>query len=263
MQFLDSLAITALAVGAALVGCGGSKPYCVPPPPGFDVVIGGDAALRSALVADANAGVARIEAFFGAPFARRFEFRVFDDRASLDVHWGERANDPDLRTECRMVGMGMADELSILSPARWRDQACDHDPQDSRAIAALVAHELVHTYHSQRNATVNDEAEAMAWFVEGLAVVASGQLADGHLAPAIEAVRAGAPAHLADAWKGKYRYGVSGSLVAYVDATRGRATIVRMLEARTPSKLLALLGLDEATLLERWRAWERARSVRP
>src|SRR5262249_36593925 len=152
-------------------------------------------------------------------------------------------------------------ELSILSPERWRDEACEHDPDDPHELAALIAHELTHTYHAQVNPVLDaggDAADSMAWFVEGLAVVVSGQIDDGHEAPAPEAIATGhAPAHLAEAWSGEYRYGVSGSLVRFVDQTWGRATVVRMLGARDGADLLAMLGVDEAALLERWEAWAR------
>ncbi len=34
-------------------------------------------------------------------------------RARLDAHWGAAWHQPDLHTECWMIGMGLADELSI------------------------------------------------------------------------------------------------------------------------------------------------------
>ena len=77
--------------------------------------------------------------------------------------------------------------------------------------------------------------------------------------PAAEArqvLDAGAgPTSLAEAHAGRYRYGVSGSLVAYVDATWSRAAVVDLLAVRSPDEVLARLGVDEATLLEGWRAW--------
>ena len=63
-----------------------------------------------------------------------------------------------------------------------------------------------------------------------------------------------APAALADAWKGKYRYGVSGSLVGFVDAQRGRAAVVKMLQATSQAELLTAAGTSERELLDAWAA---------
>ena len=234
--------------------------------PTFTLVMdppGGDVMIMATLTQDTAVGIDRAERFFGAPFPRTVRVIVHGDRARLDAHWRAQWHEPAFTSECWMVGMGLADELSLLSPARWRDQACEHDPDDAAAIARLVAHELVHTYHQQRNATIADDdaaGEALAWFVEGVATYVSGQLDDGHLAPAADAIRDGAaPTRLADAYRGTYRYGVSGSLVAFLDATLGRAALVRMLSATTPTELLAIAGMDEPTLLARWLAWALSR----
>ncbi|MCA9676532.1 MAG: hypothetical protein KC464_15980 [Myxococcales bacterium] len=263
-------------VAMLLGGCGGAAPAPTAPSPVVEdpaapaaveaprytlVLDDADRDLEAALRGDVEAGIARIEEFFGAPFARPFTVAVAADRAALDAHWGARWHRPDLRTECWMVGMGMGDELSLLSPARWGDQACEHDPVDAAARASLIAHELVHTYHAQRNPALDtdDDGEgfaALAWLVEGVATYVSSQLDDGHLASARQVLDAGAgPTSLAEAHAGRYRYGVSGSLVAYVDATWSRAAVVDLLAVRSPDEVLARLGVDEATLLEGWRAW--------
>ena len=85
-----------------------------------------------------------------------------------------------------------------------------------------------------------------------------GDLFAGFDDPAIEATlrsAAGEAKAVAEAHAGRYRYGVSGSLVAYVDATWSRAAVVDLLAVRSPDEVLARLGVDEATLLEGWRAW--------
>ena len=58
---------------------------------------------------------------------------------------------------------------------------------------------------------------------------------------------------LAAAWTGKYRYGVSGSLVRFVDRRVGRPGLFAMLGATSDAELLARLGLSEAELLVAWR----------
>ena len=217
-----------------------------------------DRAWMSELRRDADDGRRRIEAFFGARFPRGAVVRVSPSRAALDVHWRALFQDPQLKTQCWMVGSGFTSELSILSPAAWTRDACEHDPRDHEAVERLIIHELVHTYHQQLNPRLeSDEAAAsVAWFLEGVAVYASGQLEDGHLASAREAIAAGkAPAALKDAWTGKYKYGVSGSLVAYVDHAWGRATLVRLLHASSTAEILGVIGVGEAELLTQWRAW--------
>jgi len=84
-------------------------------------------------------------------------------------------------------------------------------------------------------------------------VLASGQLDAEHKNAARDAIAAGrAPTKLAEAWSGRWRYGVSGSLVAYVDRTWGRRVVVAMLADTTQARLLSRLGVDEKTLLDRW-----------
>ena len=67
----------------------------------------------------------------------------------------------------------------------------------------------------------------MGWFVEGLAVYASEQRQRSHRNAARDAIAAGkAPKRLAEAWSGRYRYGVSGSVVEFVDRRDGQASML-------------------------------------
>lgn len=258
LRIARRLAPSAATFCLALAGCRTTRPIALALDPGVDP------SQRAAIAGWVADGRARAEAFFGAPFVGPFRVTVAADRTTLTARWRILFRAPTFDSECWMVGAGVASELSLLAPSRWRDQACDHDPDDPDEPGLLVAHELVHVYQSQRNATLEtggESIDAIGWFVEGLAVYASGQLARGHLAPASEAIARGfAPIRLATAWSGKYRYAVSGSLVAYIDHAFGRALLVRLLTVTSQGDLLAALGLDEATLLERWRAFvERTR----
>src|SRR5262245_26213384 len=198
--------------------------------------------------------VASIERWFGAPFARPFTITILPDRAAFDAalppEWGME------KSECWMVASGTADGVRLLSLRAWKDEACDHDAADEIHVRNLLAHELVHVYHGQHNPSPDFvDVTGIDWFVEGLAAYASGQLASGELAPAREALeRAAGPVALATAWSGKYRYGVCGSLVEFVDHELGRARLVELLGATSGEELLGGIGLDEHTLLERWRA---------
>ncbi len=201
-------------------------------------------------------GRGTVETFFGRAYPRAVTVKLFPDRASLTAFWREDWKAPDLVPECWMVASGTARSLPLLSPGVWKKEACDHDPADAIATARLVTHELVHVFHGQSSPSPEfDGLDGIAWFVEGLATFASGQLDAGRLAGAREAVRAGkGPARLEDVWKGKHRYGFAGSLVAHVDATWGRKKVLEMLRGTSQAELLASLGVTEAALLEGWRA---------
>lgn len=237
-----------------LSACGEAPPA---PPLAF-FIEPADAPIAGAIEAAATAGVAAIEGWFGAPFPSPVEIRVFPDRASFDRHLTESWGMPEVA--CWMVGGAEEDGLVLLSPRVWTEAACDHDPDDEREVRDLVVHELVHVYHMQANPTNDFEGVVdLDWFVEGLATLVSGQLARAHAARAREAVAIGAaPARLADAWSGPYRYGVAGSLVGYLETTIGRPGIVELLTATNQAQLLERIGTTEPELLAAWQAWVRA-----
>ncbi|MSR63800.1 MAG: hypothetical protein EXS08_15350 [Planctomycetes bacterium] len=198
--------------------------------------------------------VRTVETWFGAPFPVPFTITLQPDRAAFDAsfppEWGVA------HTECWMVASGVATGVQLLSPRVWKAQACEHDPADARHVAQLLTHELVHVYHGQHNPSPDFvDTNGIDWFAEGLATLASGQLASEHAGHAREALASGlGPTSLATAWTGRYRYGVSGSLVAFVEHERGRAVVIQMLGASSGEELLELAGMSEAELLERWRA---------
>jgi hypothetical protein len=201
----------------------------------------------------------RVESFFGAPFPDPLTVTVAPDRATfsavLRAEWGV----PE--TECWMVATGVADFVVLLAPDRWRKEACEHDPTDEQHRFDLLVHELTHSYHGQRNPTRDfTGAEEVGWFAEGLAVLVAGQLDRNRLADPSEAIAQGAaPEHLSEAWSGKYRYGISGSIVELIDHDWGRATLVDLLALTREEELLRRLAIDEPGLLARWRAWVQAR----
>ena len=100
--------------------------------------------------------------------------------------------------------------------------------------------------------------DELGWFCEGLATFESGQLEREHRDDARQALAAGAgPQQLATAWSGRYRYGVCGSLVAYLHQRCGDEALREMLGATTQPQLLAIAGLSEAELLAAWADWAR------
>ena len=198
-------------------------------------------------------GKQMVETFFEKPFCDSVTVVVCPSRevftAAFPPEWGMS------ETECWMVAAGVADQLIVLSPRVWDQESCEHDPQDIQHVQGIVAHELVHVFHGQYNPTRDfTGAEEVGWFAEGLAVHVSGQLNQGHLAEPREAIEQGkAPTQLSEAWSGKYRYGVCGSLVAYMDRAFGRDTLRNMLAVTNQADLLALAGVTESELLYKWK----------
>jgi len=202
---------------------------------------------------DASASLLEIESFFGAPFPDPIHFHLVDERAEFDAAVKRFGLSP---TQCWMVGVGTADLMVVLSPEAWRKQACEHDPNDVEATRRLVEHELIHVYHGQFNPTRDfTGVDDLDWFVEGLAVFGSGQLTKDRVDHMQAAVAAGqVPEALSKVWTGAERYAFAGSLVRYIDQTWGRATIVRLLRARSSAEALAILGTSERALMAGWRA---------
>ncbi|KAA0255096.1 MAG: hypothetical protein EDX89_07325 [Acidobacteria bacterium] len=222
-----------------------------------------DSATAAAVLDAAGSGRKSVEAFFGKPFPKPFVVSVFPGRAELTDFWREEWKAPGFTPECWMVASGSAGTLSLLSPRAFSTEACDHDPSDARATRLLLAHELVHVYHSQVSPSADFDLEEIAWFAEGLATFASGQLDAGRLGRAREAVARGqGPKRLSEAWSGKERYGFAGSLVAYLDGRFGRATTVALLAETTAAGVLGRLGVSEEQLLDGWRRFLAAGGAR-
>jgi hypothetical protein len=206
-----------------------------------------------------DAGKKAVERFFDRPFPKTFDVEVLPSRSSFDEYFHRRWKIP--KTEAWMVASGVADRMVILSPRVWNAEAREHNPANTDHVRDLIAHELVHVYHGQFCPKPDfDGMDDMGWFVEGLAVLVSGQLEHSHRSAAADALKAGkAPARLADAWSGRYRYGVSGSMVEFVDKRFGRDVIRKLLTAQTNEEALKILNTTEAQFLENWKADVAAR----
>jgi hypothetical protein len=204
-----------------------------------------------------------IEEFFDGPFPGPVRIRVFPDRASLTEFWRIAWQAPDFQPQCWMVASGTGSMLTLLSPRVWTSEACEHDSHDSVAAFQLIMHELVHVFQGQHNPHPElDGLDDIAWFVEGVATYASGQLARSHAGRVSEALKSGKlPNTLNDVWTGPYRYGLSASLVRYIDITYGRRKITAMLEGTSEQQLLAMLGTSESELLSRWETFLRAEAT--
>lgn len=210
-----------------------------------------DAAMAASLEPVLAAGIQTVEAFFERPFREPFTVDVLPHRAAFDdsfpPEWGMS------RTECWMVATGVADALRLLTPRVWSTEACEHDPEDAAHVRGIVVHELTHVFHGQYNPTGDFVgAEEVGWFGEGLAVVVSGQLEEKRQ-DARAAVESGqVPARLAEAWSGQYRYGVSGSMVAFMETLVGREGLLEALRYTRQSELLELVELSEADFIGAW-----------
>jgi hypothetical protein len=201
-----------------------------------------------------------VETFFHLRFPEVIHVKVASSRSNFNdafpAAWGMD------KTECWMVGVGVADFLVLLSPSTWMLHACEHDAKDSNEVQRIVTHELVHVFHGQRNPSRDfTGAEDIGWFIEGLAVLASGQLDAARLSKTADAVRAGeVPKSLNATWSGPHRYGRAGSMVQYLDVKYGRQVLIALLPLVKQSELLARLDVTEAQLLDDWKAWLLATS---
>lgn len=201
-----------------------------------------------------NEGVQTAESFFGQPFKHRFSVYIHPHRSSLDSAWRVDWKEPDLRSECWMVASGVASKLDLISPGVWDGEACEHSYTDTLATRRLITHELVHVYHGQWNKSPDfSDVQGIDWFVEGLATYASGQCDTTRIRAVKQAIIGNAiPPSLDGFWSGKLKYGLSGSLVMYLDHTYGRKMVIELLPMNTRSGILKALGVSEAELLGAW-----------
>jgi hypothetical protein len=214
---------------------------------------GVDPTVASQIHADLVRAEQRIQRLFGG-FRDTVSVRLFGDRVAfteaLRAAWGIPS------TACWMVGGADDHVLYLLSPAAWEEEACEHE-DDPDHVRRLVTHELAHVFHGQTNPSADlGELEEIGWFIEGFATWVSGQLDAEHAHDAAEAIAAGvAPARLADAWSGRYRYGVAGSMVAFIEDAWGRPALRALLTSTSQEELLRDLQLSEEEFLARWARW--------
>lgn len=195
--------------------------------------------------------------FFGDSFQGKFDINVHPNRASLDSTWQKDWNMPGFKSQCWMVASGVSDKLDVLSPKTWKQTACEHDYADSTETQRLITHELVHVFHGQLNISPDfSDVHGIDWFVEGLATYASGQCDETRISEVQMAVRENNfPQNLSYFWTGNLRYGLSGSMVMYLDKTYGRDKITDLLKFNTLSAVLESLGTSESEILNGWKSY--------
>jgi hypothetical protein len=92
-------------------------------------------------------------------------------------------------------------------------------------------------------------------FVEGLATYASGQADSIRMNAVKNAISENKiPSTLDAFWTGKLRYGLSGSVVMYIDHAYGRAELIKLLRYNKKSEILSHLKTSEEELLKNWEA---------
>jgi hypothetical protein len=199
-------------------------------------------------------GVGSVTFFTKSSFAKEFKVYVHPSRAALDNQWQTDWNMPDFKSHCWMVASGTASKLDLLSPLKWKTEACEHTYADRDKTQKVITHELFHVYHGQHNPSPDfSQTEGIDWFVEGFAAYASGQCDKDRLDVVKKSVLdKTSPSSLDAFWTGNLRYGWSGSMAMFIDKKYGREKILSLLVHTTKAEILGSLKTNEADLLKEW-----------
>jgi hypothetical protein len=216
--------------------------------------VAADDAQKTEYVKFIENGIGAVESFFGASYKNRFDVYVHPNRKSLDSTWQHDWKIPDFKSECWMVASGVATKIDMISPKRWDTEACEHKYADTQKTQQLIIHELVHVFHGQQNVSPDfSDVTDIDWFVEGLATYVSGQCTTERLAEVKKTIAENRiPQSLNQFWSGKLKYGLSGSVVMFIDKKYGRPKLIELLKFNTFTDVLTTLATDEATLLKEW-----------
>lgn len=97
------------------------------------------------------------------------------------------------------------------------------------------------------------DAEGIDWFVEGIATYASGQCDSLRITEIKKAISENKiPKGLNNFWTGNLKYGLSGTLVMYIDKIYGRDKLIELLKFIKKTEMLSLLEISESDLLADW-----------
>lgn len=204
-----------------------------------------------------EAGKKTVEEFFQDSFKNNFSIYIHPSRSSLDSTWQKDWNMPGFKSECWMVASGIAAKLDIISPKLWDELSCEHSYSKTKKTQQLITHELVHVFHGQLNFSPDfSNVEGIDWFIEGLATFASGQCDSARILEVKKAIYENKiPENLENYWTGKIKYGLSGSLVMYVDHKYGRKKLFELLAFNKKTDMLLTLGTTEVELLSEWKKY--------
>ena len=199
-------------------------------------------------------GMISVSVFFKSSYNKEFEVLIHPSRSSFDRSCQKAWNAPDFKSECWMVAGAIATQLDLISPNLWDKEACEHVYAETQKTQQLITHELAHVYHGQSNVSPDfSDVEGIDWFIEGLATYVSGQCDELRLAGVRKAVAENKiPKRLDDFWTGELRYGLSGSVVMFIDSKYGRRKLRELLPLNRKSALLSALNTTEERLLSEW-----------
>lgn len=200
-------------------------------------------------------GYNHIVDLFNHSYPAKFDIYIFPDRISLNSQWQKDWNDPGFQSQCWMIASGVSQRLDMLSPNAWAKDACDHNGEDSVETRKVTWHEMVHVYHGQYNPdhTFNN-IEKLDWLVEGIATYISGQLDEKRLNRVKQSAAADkTPSTLDDFWKGSDKYGLSGTMVGYIDKHYGRKKLFELLKFTKKQEVLDYLAVTEKELISNWK----------
>jgi hypothetical protein len=202
-----------------------------------------------------NKGIKEARSFFGDPYKSKFDVYIYHSREAMDKQWQLDWKMPDLKSECWMVASGVAHRLDVLSPKVWDKEACEHNYDDKQSTQEIFTHELVHVYHGQLNKSHDfSDVDRIDWFVEGLANFASGQCDEKTLQKIKLALTDNKiPESLDNFWTGNLRYGLSGSMVMYIDQAYGRKKLKELLKFNKKDEILSSLNVTETDLINGWK----------
>lgn len=200
-------------------------------------------------------GTNTVQSFFEGSYKNNFDVFIHPNRFSLDSTWQNNWRMPDFKSECWMVASGVAARLDMISPKLWIKEACEHDYANLIKTQQLITHELVHVYHGQLNPSPDfSNVNGIDWFVEGLATYASGQCDEARIAEVKKAIEGSiVPPRLDQFWSGKIKYGLSGSMVMFIDKKYGREKLKELLSKDNLTDLLLCLNTSETELIDSWR----------
>ncbi len=200
-----------------------------------------------------NNGCEVVEGFFRETFKNTFNVFIYPNRISLDKALGKERKTPGFKSQCKMVALWTGDKLDMISPKSWDKESCGYHYKDKEKTRKLITRELFHIYHGQIKTNPFSDADSIAWFVEGFATFASGQCDSTKMNEIKKAFKNNEiTLSLNKFWTGKYRSGLSGSLVMYIDKEFGREKLRELLKVDTKKDILNALAITEKDLLERW-----------
>ena len=195
--------------------------------------------------------------FFDSPYKNGLDVFVHPSRQSLDSTWQKDWKMPTFQSECWMVASGVSKRLDMISPKLWDTESCEHKYAESEKTQQIITHELIHVYHGQLNFSEDfSNTDGIDWFVEGLATYASGQCDESRLAEVKKAITDNKiPTNLDKFWTGKIKYGLSGSVVMYIDKKYGRKKLIELLPFNKKSEIFMALETNEKDFLKAWKSF--------